>query len=173
MDKRLVKAFQEQINFETYSGYLYLSMYAWATLENWKGFAHWLNIQAQEERTHSYVMHQYLLDRGESPAFSAIDSPPSQWKDFVDVFEQVYAHEKEVSRRVNALATLAKEVDDHSAYDLLVLFVKEQLEEENAVADIITMLKRVNGAPSALYVLDGQLKARTFVFPFPTLNMQR
>ena len=39
MDKKLVKAFNEQINKELYSAYLYLSMAAWCESANLPGFA--------------------------------------------------------------------------------------------------------------------------------------
>lgn len=172
MEQKLVRAFQEQINFESYSGYLYLSMYAWATLEGWSGFANWLNVQAEEERTHSYILHEYLLERSESPDFNTIQKPKSSWDNLTKIFEEVLEHEKEVTRRINNLATLAKEVNDHSAYDLLILFVKEQHEEENNATELLTSLKRIQDSTAALYALDEKLKARTFVFPFPSLNKQ-
>ncbi|HNX01105.1 MAG TPA: ferritin-like domain-containing protein, partial [Candidatus Cloacimonadota bacterium] len=53
ISKKIQNALNEQINRETYSEYLYLSMEAWFTSQNLDGFAHWMNIQQMEEKFHS------------------------------------------------------------------------------------------------------------------------
>ena len=50
ISKKLVDAFNEQINKELYSEYLYLSMAAWFDAENLPGFANFFKVQVQEER---------------------------------------------------------------------------------------------------------------------------
>jgi ferritin len=41
IDKKMLKALNEQVNAELYSYYLYLSMSAWFETLNLRGFAHW------------------------------------------------------------------------------------------------------------------------------------
>ena len=65
MDKKLVKAFNEQIKNELYSAYLYLSMAAWCQSVNLSGFAQWMKLQAQEETGHALKLYGFLNERGE------------------------------------------------------------------------------------------------------------
>lgn len=46
---KMEKALNEQINAEAFSAYLYMSMSAYFKSCNLPGFAHWMDIQAQEE----------------------------------------------------------------------------------------------------------------------------
>ena len=62
MDKKLVKAFNEQIKNELYSAYLYLSMAAWCESQNLEGFAHWMKIQTKEENGHAMKLFEFLND---------------------------------------------------------------------------------------------------------------
>ncbi len=171
MDKKLYEAIEEQINFEFYSSYLYLSMSSLIALENWKGFTNWFRIQAQEERTHAETLFDYLVERGHHVHLKQISEPTSKWTNIQDLIEEVLNHEKEVTRRINELINIALDTRDHAAYDLLMLFVKEQVEEENAANDILISVKRIGDDMSALYMLDNQLSTRVFTHPFPELNL--
>ncbi len=53
VSKKLVKALNEHINLEMYSGYLYLAMSIKTHEENYKGYSSWLFKQYQEEFEHS------------------------------------------------------------------------------------------------------------------------
>ncbi len=49
INEKLEKAFNDQINKELYSEYLYLSMQAYFERLNLKGFVNWFTVQVQEE----------------------------------------------------------------------------------------------------------------------------
>ncbi len=170
MDKKLCEAIEEQINFELYSSYLYLSMSSYISTQNWKGFTNWFKIQTQEEKAHADVLFDYLLERGQLVNLKSIAEPKHTWNTLEEMFDEVLNHEKEVTRRLNEIINIAHDVRDHSAYDLLMLFIKEQVEEENSADDILTSIRRIGGDMSALYMLDGQLAQRVFTFPFPQLQ---
>ena len=67
LNPKIEKAFNEQINAEIYSFYLYVAMAAWFQGQQLTGFAHWFKIQAQEELTHSLRFYNYVYDRGGRP----------------------------------------------------------------------------------------------------------
>ncbi len=170
MDKKLYEAIEEQINFELYSSYIYLSMSSYIAQENWKGFTNWFRIQSQEERAHAEVLFDYLIERGQIVNLKQIDEPKHTWNNLQEMMEQVLSHEKEVTRRINEIINIAQDCRDHAAYDLLMLFVKEQIEEENSASEMLTSVKRTADNISALYMLDAELSARVFSFPFPELE---
>ncbi len=170
MDKKLCEAIEDQINFELYSSYIYQSMCSYIATENWKGFTNWFRVQAQEEKAHADVLFDYLLERGQLVNLKQINEPKHTWNSIEEMMTEVLNHEKEVTRRINEIINIAHDVRDHAAYDLLMLFVKEQVEEENSAEEILTAIKRIGTDVSALYMLDGQLAQRIFNFPFPQLQ---
>ena len=81
LNEQVRKLLNEQVTKEFYSAYLYLDFadyYADAGLD---GFAHWYEVQAQEERDHAMMMRRYLLDNGEKVVFGQIDAPDKQYAD--------------------------------------------------------------------------------------------
>jgi ferritin len=53
LSTNLQTAFNDQINKELYSAYLYLGMSAWCENANLPGAGHWLKAQAAEEQGHA------------------------------------------------------------------------------------------------------------------------
>ena len=53
MNKRMQSAFNDQINEELFSSYVYLAMSAHFESINLEGFAQWMKHQAEEEMEHA------------------------------------------------------------------------------------------------------------------------
>ena len=60
LDKKTAKLINEQVTLDFYSAYLYLDFANFYTDQGLDGFAHWFEIQAQEERDHAMLMRTYL-----------------------------------------------------------------------------------------------------------------
>jgi ferritin len=167
LDSKLVSALSKQINAEYYSAYLYLVMSASADQMGLKGTANWLFVQAQEEMAHGTRIYEYVLERNELPSFMAIDLPPTSHTDIAEMFKDVLAHEKLVTKSINSIASLAMQESDHACYQFLMWFVNEQVEEEDSANDIIDKLEMIAGDRGMLLTLDNELATRVFVHPFP------
>lgn len=165
MNEKLEKAFNDQINAEFYSEYFYLSMYAYFERSNLKGFANWMNVQMQEEHAHAMGMFNYLHERGAKVELQKIEQPKTDWTSVVEVFEDVLKHEKYVTSRINALMDTAEEVKDRAAVSFLDWYLKEQVEEESNVGNVLKTLKQICDAPQCIYMLDKELATRTFTQP--------
>ena len=165
MNEKLEKAFNEQINAEFYSEYLYLSMFAYFERANLKGFSNWMNVQLQEEHAHAMGMFNYVHERGGKVVLKQIDTPPCEWTSVVDVFEEVLKHEKLVTSKINALMDIAEEANDRAAISFLDWYLKEQVEEEANVGNVLKTLKQICDAPHCVYMFDKELATRTFVAP--------
>lgn len=161
IDKKIEAAFNEQINAELYSAYLYLSMATWFEDENLPGFAGWMTVQAQEETTHAMKFYRHILDRGGRVLLKGIDAPPTEWASPLAAFEAVLEHEKKVTGLINALADLTAKLNDHAASIFLQWLVTEQIEEEKSADDVIQKLRHLEKAPAMLFMLDRELGART------------
>ncbi|MBR6163747.1 ferritin [bacterium] len=162
MHEKLEKAFNDQINKELYSEYLYMSMYAYFDRLNLQGFKNWMNVQMQEEHAHAMGMFNYLHERGGKVVLQAIEKPETDWASPVELFEHVLKHEKYVTSLINSLMDVADEVKDRAAVSFLDWYLKEQVEEEANVSKVLKTLKMVCDDKNSLYMFDKELAARVF-----------
>ena len=165
INEKLEKAFNEQINAEFYSEYLYLSMYAYFERMNLQGFKNWMDVQRQEERAHAMGLFQYLQERGGKVVLDRIEQPKTDWRTPLEVFEDVLKHEQLVTSKINALTDVADEVKDRAAVSFLDWYIKEQVEEESNVSNVLKTLKLICDDKQCLYMLDKELGTRTFTAP--------
>ena len=165
MFEKLEKAFCVQINKELYSAYLYLAMQAYFKEINLDGFANWMYVQVQEELAHAMGMYNYVFERGGKVELMSIEKPEYSFNSPLNVFEEVLKHEKYVTSLINDLAFVAEEVRDRAAMSLLDWYIKEQVEEEANVSNVLGNLKLAQNDPRALLLLDRELATRTFVAP--------
>ena len=165
INEKLEKAFNEQINKELYSEYLYLAMKSYFVEQNLQGFVNWFNVQIQEEHAHAMGMYDYLLERGSEVELMAIDKPEIKGSTPLEIFEQVLKHEEFVTSRINALMDVADEVKDRAALSFLDWYLKEQVEEESSVGGVLATLKLIGDDKKALLMLDKDLATRVFNAP--------
>lgn len=165
INEKMEKAFNDQINKELYSEYLYLAMQAYFERLNLKGFVNWFTVQVQEEHAHALGMFDYVHERGGRVELEAIEKPETNWDSPLACFEQVLMHEEFVTSRINALMDVAEEVKDRAALSFLNWYLKEQVEEESNVGNVLATLKLIGDDKKALLMLDKELATRTFVQP--------
>jgi len=166
LSKKLIEILSNQVNAEYYSAYLYLCMSASADQMGLKGCAHWFFSQAQEEMAHGTRIYQYIIERGETPAFAEIKKPPVSFSSINQMFDMTLEHEQKVTKMINSIATLAMQENDHACYQFMMWFVNEQVEEEASASEILDKLKLIGENKSMLLTLDNELGARVFVNPF-------
>ena len=160
LEAKMQGALNKQINAELYSSYLYLSMAAWFEAQTLKGFAHWMRVQAKEEHAHAMKFFDYVLERGAKVELKAIDAPPKSWKNPLDAFKAVAAHEAKVTGMINALADQAQGIRDHATGTMLHWFISEQVEEEANAAEVVAKLEMIGDSSGGLFALDHQLSKR-------------
>ena len=159
LSPKLADALNQQINAELYSSYLYLSMAAYFEANNLKGMAHWMQLQADEERAHAMRIYDYLNDRGAQVFLTTIEGPKTEWKSPRDAFEDAYKHEQKITGMIDALMNVAVTEKDGATHDFLEWFVREQVEEESQVQYIVAQLKLV-GDGLGLFLIDQELNKR-------------
>ena len=160
LGKKMEQALNDQINAEYFSSYLYLSMAAYFEAENLPGFAHWMQLQSQEELAHAMKFFAYINERGGRVTLKALKTPEKSWKSPLDVFQAAYKHEQYITDRINKLVDLAVKEKDHATNSMLKWFVDEQVEEEANASAIVDKLKLVKGASGGLFIVDRELGAR-------------
>lgn len=165
INAKLEEEFNVQINKELYSEYLYFAMKSFFEELNLQGFVNWFDVQMQEEHAHAIGMYNYLNERGGKVDLRTIDKPEVKGKTPLEIFEQVLEHEQYVTSRINELLDVAEEVKDRAAISFLDWYLKEQVEEESNVSNVIATLKLIGEDKNALLSLDKDLATRTFVAP--------
>jgi ferritin len=160
ISEKLQDAINEQIKYELYSAYMYLSMSADCSARNLTGFEHWMRLQAQEEIEHAMRFYDFLLERGGRVELQAIDKPPFEFGSPLEIMEQSLEHERFVTSRINGLYDLALAEQDRPAQIMLQWFVTEQVEEEASIDEIVQRMKMFGTDGAALFMLDRDLEAR-------------
>ena len=160
INRKVEGALNDQIQKEFYSSYLYLSMAAKFESMNLKGFAHWMQLQANEETKHAMKIYGHLNERGGRVTLQAIDAPPSNWKSAEEMFAEAYKHEQKVTESINRIVELAKKEKDNATEVFLQWFVNEQVEEEASTNEIARKLQLLGDNAPALVMLDGELHKR-------------
>ena len=158
--KAMQDAINEQINKELYSSYLYLSMAAHFEEQNLPGFAKWMHIQEGEERGHAMKLYEFLIERGGRVELKPIAAPEGEWKNSLELFRQVAAHEAAVTASIHNLYETALKEKDYAAQVILQWFVTEQVEEEKNAAEIVAQLELVEARGTAVLMLDHRLGKR-------------
>src|SRR6266498_1629642 len=158
--KAMQDAMNEQINKELFSSYLYLSMAAYFEARNLSGFAHWMRVQADEEREHAMKFYNFILERGGNVLLKAIDAPKTEWSSSLEVAQEVAAHEAKVTASIYALYELAQQEKDYPTQVMLQWFITEQVEEEKNASEILANLKLIEERATAVLMLDKQLGKR-------------
>jgi ferritin len=165
ISQKMQDALNEQVNAELYSAYMYLSMATYFESANLSGFANWMNIQTQEEVSHTMKIYKFIEERMGRVILKAIDGPPTEWDSPLAAFEAVFAHEQKVTGLINGLVDLAIKENDHATRGFLQWFVDEQVEEEASADAIVQQLKLMKDAPGALYMLDKEMAQRVLTPP--------
>lgn len=160
LSKALEKALNDQITHEFYSEYLYLAMASYCDSIDLGGFANWFISQAEEEHQHAMKLFKYVQDREGHVELGAIEKPEHNYKDVTDLFEKVLEHEQKVTQSINNIYELAVKEKDYPTQVELEWFIKEQVEEEKQVSDILKQLKWVKDNPALLFMLDQKLGER-------------
>jgi len=168
LDKRVQDAINDQINWEFYSGYLYLSMAAQFADLGMPGGQNWMTVQYQEELTHAQKMFDYVLQRGGRVTLEAIARPQTEWPDGLSMFKVALEHEEGVTARIFDMTSLALELKDHATHNFLQWFIAEQVEEEENASDMLHKFTLAGDQPAGLYQLDKELAARVFTPPATT-----
>ena len=60
LNEKMEKALNEQVNWEMYSSYFYLSMSSYFESISLAGCAQWMRAQAQEELFHAIKIYDYI-----------------------------------------------------------------------------------------------------------------
>ena len=160
INARIEKALNHQINHEFTNAYTYLAIAAWCANQNLPGFAHWLQVQHQEELGHGLKLFEFVLDRGGTVELDAVGKPKAAYSTPKDAFAAALKLEQTTTTLINKLYALAVEEKDYATQSRLQWFVDEQVEEEKNTSAVLATLEMAGESKGTILMLDHQLGKR-------------
>ena len=141
---------------EAYQAQVYLAYASWAEVEGFPGIAAFLYKHMHEEREHMFNFLKFINGRGGKCQIQAIDAPSGDPKDMNDCLQQTLQHEIDNSLCIDAIVNLAHEEKDWATFNFAQWFVREQIEEETLVNNLIDKFGLAAQQPdhANLYALD-------------------
>lgn len=167
MHQDMTACINEQLNKEFFSAYLYLDIANYYLSEHLDGFANWFMVQEREEREHAMLFVKYMQDNDVKITLQNINAPTGNYSSVKTPLEMAYAHEKSITTSIHQLYDKAMQLKDFRTMQFLSWFITEQNEEEKIVKDICEKFSLLGAKKENLYLLDNELKSRTFTSVVP------
>ncbi|MDZ4852741.1 MAG: ferritin [Pirellulaceae bacterium] len=155
------KALNDQMTLEAYQAQVYLSYASWAEVNGYPGIATFLYKHMNEERQHMFKFIKYINARGGKTRIEAIATPPADPKNINECLQRTLQHEVDNSVSIDGIVSLALEEKDWATFNFGQWFVKEQIEEEELINNLIVdyHLASQNNENANLYGLDKDMQS--------------
>ena len=160
MKKEVLNALNEQINFELYSGYIYLNLSIAMERENYKGYAKWLANHYKEELAHADQFIEFIQKRDAKPELMTIEKKNFDVKEPLEVAKIILDHENKVTERIYKIHDVAKKSDDYATEIFMHQFINEQIEEEELALDIVDNFTLAGDNIAAKITIDRELGSK-------------
>ncbi|CAN5174679.1 ferritin [soil metagenome] len=98
--------------------------------------------QALEERDHSLMMVQYLLDTDAAVTIPGVTAPLASFDGVVAPVQLALDQERRVTDQINGLLKTAREESDFASEQFMQWFIKEQVEEVATMSDLLAVVTR-------------------------------
>ncbi len=165
ISQRMKKLLNDQIALEGFASSYYLSMASWAEITGYDGAAAFFFAQADEERLHMLKIVHFLNGLGVEATISAIKQPPKSFQSFESLFKIALKNEQAVTKSIHRMVEIAQKEKDHSSFDFLQWFVKEQVQEETKFEAILENYNLIGRDKLAINEFDKSLSSMGAVAP--------
>merc|ERR1711962_180381 len=151
----------KQINMELHASYVYMSMAAYFDRDDiaLPGFAKRFQANSEEEREHAMKLINYQNMRGGRVVFQDIaKAKTDDWYSALSAVEASLDLEKKVHESLLEMHKLADSHGDAQLTDFIEgEYLKEQVEAQKEIGDLITKMKRAGDA-LGLHIIDKELQ---------------
>jgi ferritin len=161
LSKSIAATLNAQMTKEAHASQIYLSYAAWADQNGFGGIANFLFKHAQEERNHMMKILEFILKRGGQVEVTAIPAPPENPISINNCFEKIFKHEVDNTNAVYKLVKMSHDEEDWATWNFMQWFVKEQVEEETLVMNLLDKIKIAGGekiSSDILYSFDRDIE---------------
>lgn len=146
----VVDALNDQVAAELSAAHQYTAIAVHYDSRSFPRLARFFYDQAREERTHAMMIVKFLVDTGSAVRFGAIDAPEGAFDDHVGPLSLALDRERSVTQRIADLTALARDQGDRVSEQFMQWFVREQVEEEAKMSEVLEVAERVRDFPMSL-----------------------
>jgi bacterioferritin B len=148
--ERFVQALNEQVANEFAASHQYVAIGAHYEAQTLPQLARFFYAQAIEERGHAMMMIKYLLDTNAPVRLSEVTAPTTGFDDHIAPIRMALEQERRVSSQIGDLFRVEREEGDYLSEQFVQWFLKEQVEEEATMTEILDVAERVRDLPMTL-----------------------
>jgi ferritin len=148
--ERFVQALNDQVANELAASHQYVAIAAHYESQTLPQLARFFYAQAIEERGHAMMMIKYLLDTDAPVRLREVSAPTTSWDDHIAPIRMALEQERKVSTQIGELFAVAREEHDYLSEQFVQWFLKEQVEEEATMTEILDVAERVRDFPMTL-----------------------
>jgi ferritin len=147
---RFVEALNDQVANEFAASHQYTAIAAHYESQTLPQLARFFYAQAVEERGHAMMMIKYLIDTDSPVRLREVAAPTSEFTDHIAPIRMALEQERTVSKQISELFAVAREEHDYLSEQFVQWFLKEQVEEEATMLELLDVAERVRELPMTL-----------------------
>jgi len=148
--ERFVEGLNEQIGDEFAAHQQYIAIAAHYESQTLPRLAGFFYAQAVEERNHAMMMVKYLLDTSSAVRIPGITAPVTEFGDVTAPIQLALEQERSVSERLSRLFEVAREERDYLSEQFMQWFLREQVEEEATMSELLEVAERSRDLPGMI-----------------------
>ena len=160
INDELLDNFYEHLTMERYANVQYFSMYLWFQERDLEGFASYFLSESQGEMEHTYKFANYFIARGQTVKLRDLPSPIQAWDSIQDLISYSFNLEADLTSSLQQLYSIAERNSDTRTNVFLDPIIEAQTKSEDEFAHILGKVKFADNQPSAILLIDNDLKKK-------------
>ncbi len=152
ISKELNAAINEQIGHEFHAAHQYANIASYFDSLGLRLLGKNFLKQSEEEHSHAMKFVAYIMATGGVVDIPAVNKPVATFNSVEEAVKLSLDWEWEVTRRINALMSLAVDQKDYAGQDFLRWFVSEQVEEVQTMDNLLKVVQQ--SGPKNLIMLE-------------------
>tara|TARA_Y100001968_G_scaffold303701_1_gene318097 strand:+ start:3222 stop:3773 length:552 start_codon:yes stop_codon:yes gene_type:complete len=158
MEDDLLEALYQHTSLERVSSAQYLAMSLWFLERELRGFSEYFKKESLSEQEHGFNFAKYIIARGQAVVLDEVTKPIQDWSNVEELVTLSFQMEADVTTSVQQLYSMAERSNDTRTNVFLDPVVDEQIKSEDEMAYLLGRVKFANNDPSALLIIDNELK---------------
>ena len=160
MDAGLLDNFYDHLTMERYANVQYFSIYLWFQERDLDGFASFFLNESQGEMEHAYKFANYFIARGQTVKLKELSAPIQSWDSIEDLISYSFKMEADLTTSLQQLYSISERISDTRTSVFLDPIVDAQTKSEDEFAHILGKVKFAANQPSAILLIDSDLKKK-------------
>ena len=160
MDVGLLDNFYEHLTMERYANAQYFSIYLWFQERDLDGFASHFLSESQGEMEHAYKFANYFIARGQTVKLKELPAPIQTWDSIEELISFSFNMEADLTSSLQQLYSISERISDTRTCVFLDPIVEAQTKSEDEFAHILGKVKFAANQPSAILLIDSDLKKK-------------